>query len=63
MDIIVVDPNGNQREYNIEAFQKEVVSFGRQPAPGIKLVKAIRLQSRLEKERLVQMVLMASVPV
>lgn len=31
MDIIVVDPNGNQREYNIEAFQKEVVSFGRQP--------------------------------
>ena len=31
MDIIVVDPNGNQRKYNIEAFQKEVVSFGRQP--------------------------------
>lgn len=31
MDIIIVDPNGNQRKYNIEAFQKEVVSFGRQP--------------------------------
>lgn len=31
MDIIVVDPNGNQRKYNIEALQKEVVSFGRQP--------------------------------
>ena len=27
MDIIVVDPNGNQRKYNIEAFQKEVVAL------------------------------------
>lgn len=31
MNIVVYDSNGDQKTYNIEAFQKEVVSFGRQP--------------------------------
>ena len=31
MNIVVNDSNGGQMTYNIEAFHKEVVSFGRQP--------------------------------